>query len=59
VLDVPDLPNCDVDIYVGEEYLFTATVGRHGEIKIRKNTHVAAGILDALDSGEAVVVRPV
>jgi ATPase len=59
VLDVPDLPNCDVDIYVGEEYLFTATVGRHGEIKIRKNTHVAAGILDALDSGEAVIVRPV
>ncbi|MDK2891864.1 PINc/VapC family ATPase [Methanohalophilus sp.] len=59
ILDVPDLSTHDVEIFIGQDYLFTATVSRHGEIKIRKNSHVAADILDALEAGEAIVVKPV
>ncbi len=59
ILDVPSVAKRDVEVLIGDEYLFTATVSRHGEVKIRKNSHVAADILDALEAGEAIVVKPV
>jgi ATPase len=59
ILDVPDLAAMDVEIFIGQDYLFTATVSRHGEIKIRKNSPVAADILEAIEAGEAVTVRSV
>lgn len=59
ILDVPDLATLDVEILIGQEYLFTATVSKHGEIKIRKNSPVAADILDALEAGDAITVKAV
>lgn len=57
ILTVPELAKEDVEIYVEEEYLFSATVSRHGDIKIRRNSELANAIEDAMDSGEILEVR--
>ncbi|MBU4607335.1 MAG: PINc/VapC family ATPase, partial [Methanobacterium sp.] len=45
------------DIIVGEEYLFTATVGKKGTIKIKKDMELADIIKSALDKNKAVLAR--
>lgn len=45
------------DILVDEEYLFTATVGKKGTIKIKKDIELATIILDALQSGVPIEAR--
>ncbi|MCX9083538.1 MAG: PINc/VapC family ATPase [Candidatus Methanoperedens sp.] len=45
VLTVQELSGETVDIYSGEEYLFTATVGRKGDVKIGKETASAVTII--------------
>lgn len=40
----------NVNIYTDSEYLFTATVGKTGEIKISKNSHLGKGIIKAITS---------
>ncbi|MGZ4901900.1 MAG: ATPase, T2SS/T4P/T4SS family [Halobacteriota archaeon] len=46
-----------VDVLIGDAYLFTATIGRGGEIKVTKGTNIANRIVDALDHGYPVMVR--
>lgn len=46
-----------VDVLIGDAYLFTATIGRGGEIKVTKGTNIANRIIDALDQGQPVMVR--
>jgi ATPase len=57
ILGVPELAGKDVEIYIGNEYLFSATVSRHGEVKLRVNSDLAAEILEAQDRGELIEVR--
>lgn len=46
-----------VDITAADEYLFTGTVGKSGEIKISKGSSVAKSVLDAFRSGKEIVVE--
>lgn len=45
------------DILVDNEYLFTATVGKKGTIKIKKDIELATIILDALQRGTPIEAR--
>jgi ATPase len=42
-----DMSGNEVDVYDGEEFLFTATVGKSGEISLTKDSEVAGRILSA------------
>ena len=44
----------DVDIYVGDDYLLTAKVGKSGVIKINKKNKIGKILLDAINIGEKV-----
>jgi ATPase len=46
ILTVTELSGETVDVYSGEDYLFTATVGRKGDVKIGKETDAAYKILE-------------
>lgn len=58
ILNIPELAAHDVEVYAGDEFLFSATVGRHGDIKVREDSTVAESILSAVEEGELVTVRP-
>jgi len=45
------------DILVNDEYLFTATVGKKGTIRIKKDIELAGIILDALKRGISIEAR--
>ncbi|MEL4306130.1 PINc/VapC family ATPase [Methanococcoides sp. LMO-2] len=57
ILNVPEIASQDVEIYAGDDYLFTATVGRHGDVKVRSNSAIAHSIMDAVDDGEPILVK--
>jgi ATPase len=57
VMNIPELATQDVEVYAGDTYLFTATVGRHGDIKVRTDSAIAQSIMDALEEGDSVEVR--
>ncbi|HEY9246906.1 MAG TPA: hypothetical protein VIO11_08680, partial [Candidatus Methanoperedens sp.] len=46
ILTVNELIGETVDAFYGDEYLFTATVGRKGDIKIGKDTEAAVRIIE-------------
>ncbi len=46
VLSVKGLSSETVDVFSGEDYLFTATVGRKGDVKIGKETDAAYRIME-------------
>ncbi len=46
-----------VDVYVGGDLIFTATVGRRGDIRIAKSSEMARQISKRLKKGEMVEVR--
>lgn len=46
ILTVKELSGATVDIYSKDDYLFTATVGRKGDVKIGKETEIAFRIME-------------
>jgi ATPase len=46
-----------VEVIVGNESIFTATVGRRGDIRIAKSSEMAKHILKKLKAGEEIVVQ--
>ncbi len=46
VLTVKELAGETADVYSGDDYLFTATVGRKGDVKIGKETEAAYRIME-------------
>ena len=48
ILNAQDLTFADVDVMVDGEYLFTATVGRKGDIRIIKDSDIGQQLLGAL-----------
>ncbi|WP_094227148.1 PINc/VapC family ATPase [Methanolobus psychrotolerans] len=59
ILNVPEIASRDVEIYAGEEFMFSATVGRHGDIKVRIDSTIAFDIEDAIDEGEVIWVKEI
>lgn len=45
------------DILLEDKYLFTATVGKRGYVKLQKNLDLAEEIIDGMDKGLRVVAR--
>lgn len=54
ILTIPELSRESVDVYCGEDYLFSATVGRKGDLKIGKDTDEAYRIME---NPSLVIVR--
>ncbi|HTY52811.1 MAG TPA: PINc/VapC family ATPase [Methanomicrobiales archaeon] len=48
-----------VDLFAGKEYLFTATVGEDGEIRLARNSTIAQEMLRRLSNKESIRVKPV
>ncbi len=48
-----------MEVYVGNEMVFTATVGRRGDIRMAKSSDMARQILRRRDQGEKLEVRKV
>ncbi|MDQ1254265.1 MAG: ATPase [Euryarchaeota archaeon] len=59
ILEAPELAGKDVEIFIEDEYLFSATVSRHGEIKLRFSSDLASDIIKAQDSGGMIEIRPI
>ncbi len=57
ILNVPELASRDVEVFAGSEFVFSATVSKHGDVKIRTKSDVANIILSAMDNGDPVTVR--
>ncbi len=54
ILKVNGSPGDTVEIYAGGSYLFTATIGRAGEIKITKGSTISDEIQDIIEAGEEI-----
>jgi ATPase len=48
-----------VDLFAGKEYLFTATVGEEGEIRLARNSTIAQEMMRRLTNKETIRVKPV
>jgi ATPase len=48
-----------VDLFAGKEYLFTATVGEDGEIRLARNSTIAQEMMRRLSNKESIRVKPV
>ncbi len=48
-----------VEAYADSEYLFTATIGRRGEIKVGTGTKIGQSVLNAFVSGKKIIIRKV
>jgi ATPase len=48
-----------VDLFAGKEYLFTATVGEDGEIRLARNSTIAQEMMRRLNNKEVIQVKPV
>ena len=46
-----------VEVFVGEEPVFTATVGRRGDIRVAKSSEMAKRIIKRLKKGEKIEVQ--
>ena len=46
-----------VDVFVGSEPVFTATVGRRGDIRVAKSSEMAKRIIKRIKKGEAIEVQ--
>lgn len=46
-----------VDVYVGSEQVFTATVGRRGDIRVVKSSEMAKRIIKKMKKGESIEVQ--
>jgi ATPase len=46
-----------VEVYVSEEPVFTATVGRRGDIRVAKSSEMAKRIIKRLKQGEKIEVQ--
>jgi ATPase len=46
-----------VDVYVGEEPVFTATVGRKGDIRVAKSSEMAKRIIKRVKAGEKIEIQ--
>ncbi|HEV8358827.1 MAG TPA: PINc/VapC family ATPase [Candidatus Thermoplasmatota archaeon] len=53
----PEFAGQNVDVCIDGEQLFTATVGRKGEVKISRDTDLGQDVLDGIAAGRRVTCR--
>jgi ATPase len=58
VIDVDDGVGETVEVRADGEYLFTATVGRGGEVQVSRGSAIAEELEDAIDRNRTVTVVP-
>ncbi|MFC6772333.1 ATPase, partial [Halorubrum pallidum] len=58
VIDVDDGVGETVEVRADGEYLFTATVGRGGEVQVSRGSAIAEELEDAIDRKRTVTVVP-
>ncbi len=57
ILSLAGIPPGDtVEVHADSEYLFTATIGRGGEIQVSRGSAIAAELEDAIDRRETVTI---
>jgi ATPase len=59
ILNVPEVAGRDVEVYADEGFLFSATVGRRGDIKVRTDSEVAFDIFEAMQEGVVIRVKEI
>ncbi len=59
ILELDDMSGETVEIKADGEYLFTATVGRQGDVKVSRGSEIAEALEDAYDAGRTITVNPV
>ncbi|MBI5798032.1 Flp pilus assembly complex ATPase component TadA [Candidatus Woesearchaeota archaeon] len=52
-----DTPNRMVDVFIEEDFLFTSTSSKKGEIKINKKSELGRRLTEALDTGRKVYIK--
>jgi ATPase len=52
-----DSPGRMVDVFIGEEFLFTSTTSKKGEIRVNMKSDIGLRLVRALDTGEKVYVK--
>jgi len=52
-----DTPGKMVDIFIEDDFLFTSTASRKGEIKIKKKSDIGHALIDAFDTKRKVYVK--
>ncbi|MCD5424957.1 MAG: PINc/VapC family ATPase [Methanosarcinaceae archaeon] len=57
LLNVPEAASQNVEIYIDSEYIFTATVGRQGDIRIKHKTEIAYLIQEAIENDNRIEVK--
>ena len=57
ILKVPELAGQEVEIFIEDKYLFSASVSRHGEVKLRANSEIASKIIEAQNGGDLIEIR--
>lgn len=59
IMELDGMEGETVEVSADGEYLFTATVGRQGDIKVSRGSEIAEALEDALDAGRQVTVEEV
>ncbi|MDY7083025.1 MAG: KH domain-containing protein, partial [Halobacteria archaeon] len=59
ILNLNGLSGETVQVQAGGDYLFTATVGRQGDIKVSRGSEIANKLEDAVDTGRKIWVEEV
>ncbi|MFP4632789.1 MAG: PINc/VapC family ATPase [Halobacteriales archaeon] len=59
VIELEDMSGETVEVKADGDYLFTATVGRQGDIKVSRGSEIAEKLEDAVDRGRRVTIEPV
>jgi ATPase len=59
ILELEDMDGETVEVQADGEYLFTATVGRQGDIKVSRGSDIAQKLEDAVDAGRDIAVQAV
>jgi ATPase len=57
ILKMEDLIGKKVEVSIDNEFLFNATVGRRGDVRITKDSPAAERVLEAFKKGEKIVVK--
>ncbi len=59
ILQAHEAANKDIEVFTEDEFMFSATVSKHGEIKVRMGTDIAENILEVIAVGDSLwVIEP-
>ncbi len=56
IMELDGMSGETVEVHADSEYLFTATVGRHGDIKVSRGSEIAEKLEDSVDRDQEITV---